>query len=523
MAHEYYFDHHRVEAKRNFGRLVASLVIVAVTAVAVGTPAFLSQASSSTTTDLDGVKIDNSGVGGYGGSTTGPYAGATVTVRRVTNGAINTRNVNPFYFLGLASTAAQEHYNVSISPVTVGNYTLKGLTWCIDTCAGFNPQVTNFRTGSSTDFILTANHSYHMRWIYQPVVPPPTPPPTVAPTPHPVGPTPVPTQTVSSPNPPSGGGGSGSSGGGSSGGGGSSSNPGHNPAQGAGAGSGAPASSASVPDTIAPTIGGNFQALVAADSATITLSWDAATDNVAVKSYHLERSTDNSAWTDAATDITSLTYLDEKVNFGLHYFYRLSALDTSGNVSGYATVEAKTADFVANSTTQSAGNYMSDDKIVSVDVPAGTFNADATCSIVVATTQLGSVKRPVLAGPYALVCKDATGSIIDSFNKPVTWSFGLASKIVGFSDPGAISVDSSGGIGTVKGAKYNSKTQILQLSQTGPTTLAVLGTVNKGLPINMIIIIVVILLLIAGVVILVLRKTQRQNYNDYLRSKYYNL
>ncbi|HVQ43500.1 MAG TPA: fibronectin type III domain-containing protein [Candidatus Saccharimonadia bacterium] len=498
MAHQYHFEHHLLEARRNGARVRIALGAIFVAAVGFATPAFLSYAASTTTADLDGVKILNSGGGTYGGTTTGPFSTATVTVKRVSSGAAAASAANPFYFLGRAAISGGEDYVVSVAPVTVGGYTVKGSTVCQDTCAGFNPQTSNLLGGSSRTFKFFPNHTYHMRWIYQPVPPTPTPVPTAAPTPAPTAaptPKPAPTPVRATPKP--------------------SAVPTSVPVTGGPAPTPAPATPQGAP--------GNFQALAVASNAVVMLSWAAPADTAAGVSYKLERSIDRNTWTSLGDALAGLEYRDDKVSFGVHYYYRLSAVSAAGT-SGVVAADVTTSGFAANSANSAGGTFMSDDQIVGVEVPAGALPVEnAVCTVVAATNKLGTADRPVVAGPYSLVCKNAGGDLIVDLSKPVTWNFALKSKLKGYDRPSAVSVDSSGGESEVKGAVYDAKTTTMHFSQTSATTIAVLASVHHGLSPSFIAIVVFILLLIAGVFVLILRKSQRQNYNDYLRSKYYNL
>lgn len=69
------------------------------------------------------------------------------------------------------------------------------------------------------------------------------------------------------------------------------------------------------------------------------LSWSAASDNVGVASYYIERSTDHANWSRIAT-VGSLSYQDSDISSLTTYYYRIWAVDTSGNVSATHSPEA---------------------------------------------------------------------------------------------------------------------------------------------------------------------------------------
>ncbi len=187
--------------RRPILKSLAAFVLIAVTSV-VSFQYQTSEAATSTTASLDGYKINTANV------RTGTFSAVKVTVKQVSTGAINTSTANPYFFNALASTSAGASYVVSVSPTSVAGYTVKGVTWCLNTCTGFNEQTSNFRAGSSATFTFYSGSNYHMRWIFQPVAAPtPIPAPIKTPTPAPATPvappttTPSPTTVPASPGP----------------------------------------------------------------------------------------------------------------------------------------------------------------------------------------------------------------------------------------------------------------------------------------------------------------------------------
>lgn len=502
MVHEYHFERHLVEARRNVVRLRLMLGAITIAAIGIATPAVLSHAATTTTANLDGVKILNSGAGTYGGSTTGPFATATVTVKNSTTGAVLTSATNPFYFSGITGVGTGAPFQVLISPVTVGGYTVKGTTWCSDPCTGFNAQTTNFKAGSTLSLTLKSNVNYHMRWIYAPV-PTQTPAPTPAPvvTPAPVL-TPPPT---AAPVPPR-----------------KTPTPQTHPT--------APATPTVTPSSVTqseliptniPTAPANFQAMVGDSNVAINLSWSAF-DGVGPGGYQIDRSIDQVEWTTVAPSSTELLYSDTGVTFGVHYYYRLHAITSSGGVSAYAYTDAATGSFTANSDTSSGGSFQSDDQSVSVNVPAGALDAAAVCTVS-AGPKLAVRGKTVIAGPYTLDCKSASGAPVLGFAKPVSWTYSLKSKLGKLTHPTAVVIDGNGGQTAVGTGTYNASNQTLSFGQTASTTTAVLASAGFSLPSGLLAIIVILLAVVGGVITVVLRKSQRGKYENYLRSKYYNL
>ncbi len=104
------------------------------------------------------------------------------------------------------------------------------------------------------------------------------------------------------------------------------------------------------PDTQAPSAPTGFSGVY--QNGKMKLTWQAATDNVAVAKYRLERSLDGSTWASIAeVTAATLTYTDTGPTGGFasttDYHYRLAAVDAANNQSAQATTKVLTPDFVA--------------------------------------------------------------------------------------------------------------------------------------------------------------------------------
>jgi hypothetical protein len=93
-------------------------------------------------------------------------------------------------------------------------------------------------------------------------------------------------------------------------------------------------------DTTPPEAPQNFTATL--DGSDAQLSWDAATDNVGVVSYSLERSNDQTSWEYLSQDTTDTLYTDPGLSNSTNYFYRLRSIDAAGNVSAGAFADVQT-------------------------------------------------------------------------------------------------------------------------------------------------------------------------------------
>ncbi|MCL2068176.1 MAG: fibronectin type III domain-containing protein [Treponema sp.] len=76
----------------------------------------------------------------------------------------------------------------------------------------------------------------------------------------------------------------------------------------------------------------------AVSASQINLGWNSVTG---AQGYRVERSTDNSSWTQIAPSHTTTTYQDTGLSAGATYWYRVRAYNTAGN-SGYSNVESAT-------------------------------------------------------------------------------------------------------------------------------------------------------------------------------------
>ena len=252
----------------------------------------------------------------------------------------------------------------------------------------------------------------------------------------------------------------------------------------------------------------------------IVLSWAAATDDVGVTSYHLERSTDQSVWT-ATADIPGVAYQDLSPAFGVHYYYRLSAFDAAGNQSGFATADTTTPAFNSNTTTGSSQKFTSDDSVANVTVPSGAFDSDTDCTIVTMTTTVAAGKSHVVAGPYQLVCKDSSGNQIVTTNQAFTWTYALSGKLNGYTKPQGVVIDDSKQT-AVKGT-YSSKEHTLTFTAATLGVTAVLASKSAGFPLTIVIFALLLIGAVVAFVLFILRSKQKRSYDEYIRSKYYDI
>lgn len=251
------------------------------------------------------------------------------------------------------------------------------------------------------------------------------------------------------------------------------------------------------------------------------LEWDAGG---AVQSYTLERSIDQSNWTLVTSDITTNSYSDSATDFGVHYYYRLSAVDAAGTASGYALADIVTPNFSANTNGDNSSTFTSDDGVVTVTMPSGAVSNTADCSIPANTTKVTPTSGlKVVVGPYQLICKDETGNTISSFLQPLAWSINVKGKLSGVSSPQAYNADDNGKVTAIQGAAYSGSDNLVKFSSTSSNAVVVLGKPKAGFPWNLLAIALLLVGAVLGIGTLILRRSRAIGYNDYLRQKYYNL
>lgn len=103
--------------------------------------------------------------------------------------------------------------------------------------------------------------------------------------------------------------------------------------------------SATSGDMTPPTAPTNFTAVPSSENKSVQLSWSAATDNIAVTGYLLERSTDAENWKTINND-SATGFTDENISSDIpYYYYRLRAQDAAGNLSEATSSNFETSSF----------------------------------------------------------------------------------------------------------------------------------------------------------------------------------
>jgi hypothetical protein len=279
-------------------------------------------------------------------------------------------------------------------------------------------------------------------------------------------------------------------------------------------------------DTIPPAAPQNFEATVAKGSPTVTLSWTAAVDAGGVKSYRLDRSLDRVAWKTLSDTITATQYQDTTAGYGLHYFFRLSAIDTSGNSSDWVTAEAALDDVASAGAGSTEANYTSSDKRATALLPAGLAAGEISCTVdsLVSVKKIGTNSQPAVAGPYGLSCRTTADSIVTEYKKPVTWVVDLKGKLQGLNNPVAYAYGADGQQTLLRDAQFDAKAETIRVSAPADRSIGILASRPRTIvSLSWIIIILTVAGVVAGIVILAMNRKKKLEYEEYIRSKYYEL
>jgi hypothetical protein len=280
-----------------------------------------------------------------------------------------------------------------------------------------------------------------------------------------------------------------------------------------------------ITDTQPPSVPSDFIAQTSGTQAVVDLTWAAASDNVGVTSYHLERSIDQVSWEDLPVEGAPTSYEDDNVGFGVQYYYRIQALDAAGNASASVSASATTAGFV-NTSGDSDVTYDSPDKLAHVLVPAGAFQEAVNCSLDTdsGTSGRGTKSHPVVViGPYRLLCKNANADIIGASSKPLTWTLLLKGHLKGLTKPTVVVYDENDQVSDTKEPAKVQKDDTMVFVSTSVFALAAAASQVSYAWIGYVI---GAIILILGVLVgawFMIRRSQQVNYSDYLRSKYYDL
>jgi F0F1-type ATP synthase assembly protein I len=90
-------------------------------------------------------------------------------------------------------------------------------------------------------------------------------------------------------------------------------------------------------------------------------------------------------------------------------------------------------------------------------------------------------------------------------------------------DPTAYTESASGKLALVKNGSFNPKSDQVSFTTASADAVLILAASAPTVPWDLIVVILLVIGAMVGVAVLLLRQKQKTNYDEYLRSKYYNL
>lgn len=256
-----------------------------------------------------------------------------------------------------------------------------------------------------------------------------------------------------------------------------------------------------------------------ADIQALELSWSPVAGSEV--SYKLERSTDRQQWLPVGSYIKEVRYRDSGLAPDVRYYYRLSALDVDGRPSEFTYADGNTGQIlgVAVAATQ---EFTSGDKIATAMVKTTDMPQKVAVCVVVTTGQRAPRGEVMAAGTYSLECRESDGRLISDWRAEVTWKLQLKERMAGLSKPEARDF-AAGGKAQVVESDYDQTTGEMTVAVPATAKLAVVAPEPNMVWVNLIIAGGLGLMGLLPLSLIPARRARRQNYREYLRSKYYNL
>lgn len=265
----------------------------------------------------------------------------------------------------------------------------------------------------------------------------------------------------------------------------------------------------------------NFTAKAAADDIrAVVLSWEAAPDSTAAV-YRLDRSTDRQEWLPVAVSIQETAYRDEGLAPGVHYYYRLKALDAAENASELVFADASTGATLA-AQASSEHRFRSSDGLATATVRLGDLPEGAACVVELAEQSV-SGDLILVAGSYALVCHGKDGAVLADRQPPVAWELQLGDRMKGLTNPEVRNYIESGRGIVMAEAQYDKRAHTVTMTAPATAKLAVLAARPDLTWVNYVVVGGLVLMALIIIAMVPMQMAHKRNYRDYLRSKYYNL
>jgi hypothetical protein len=177
---------------------------------------------------------------------------------------------------------------------------------------------------------------------------------------------------------------------------------------------------------IPPSIPTAFTATSTDKTPDVMLVWTISSGSQPIKGYLLDRSNDQQHWQSLnnGQPIASTGFIDQTTVPQKHYYYRLKAIDSANNLSGYALADVTTKVLTFNTFPDKQNTLISQDGNIIMVIPSGTVKASAQCRVQPNTSLFPPFIKGYAygLGPYNLACINYDGSPVTNFAKPVTAS-----------------------------------------------------------------------------------------------------
>ncbi len=256
------------------------------------------------------------------------------------------------------------------------------------------------------------------------------------------------------------------------------------------------------------------------NSTTVTLTWQASSDDSGIKGYRIERSTDGAEWDELAAEHQTTAFSDDEVQFSARYFYRVAAIDAKGNISEFSITEITTNQFESNADEGNELRITTADGLVTFVLPADVFAEDVLCAAENYLSLGPSLEGYVtIGGPYELICKNSDGRRVTNFNNALRAHVQLteghnvsALEHYGLETNGWAQLE-------VEARDEAANVDVVRLGNTSVFT--VMGKAKKASVIIAVFLVIIILICVAlGVLYLLAwidRRKRLQRYQDYYR------
>ena len=171
--------------------------------------------------------------------------------------------------------------------------------------------------------------------------------------------------------------------------------------------------------------------------------------------------------------------------------------------------------------TTSTVSFASEDQIATAEVPAHNVPTGDVCKVAKTDSAHTVRGKSVVAGDYALTCTNQVGEPDSITVASVAWQFHLKGHLDKLHSPQAVIYN--GSTSKIISSFYDHKTNILTFAASATAVVFVVGSATSYAWVNYLVIALGLLLVILFILYFPLRVHRRRSYQEYIRSKYYDL